>query len=130
MHLILIRHGQSYINLPDWDGGFIDMGKITEAAARFLGAHLGERQGLEAGVLADEVPTFVTPNVLVRSVEAILGELPARCTYCQAAAWKSDDGAKVVCGACGKPAAYPDGDTLTKRWIHEFEEKHHLFRRA
>ncbi len=24
MHLILIRHGQSYINLPDWDGGYID----------------------------------------------------------------------------------------------------------
>lgn len=24
MHLLLVRHGESFINLPEWDGGFID----------------------------------------------------------------------------------------------------------
>ena len=29
MHLYLIRHGQSYVNLPDWDSGNVDEG-LTE----------------------------------------------------------------------------------------------------
>lgn len=113
------------------EGSAIDeKGRITPAAARFLSDHLGERPGLEAGVPAEEVPSFVTPGVLARSVEAIVNELPEQCTHCRASAWKCDDGAKVLCGACGKPAEYPDGDALTKRWIREFEDEHHLFRRA
>jgi len=102
--------------------------KITEAAATLLRLHLGEQPGLEAGVYAEEVPSFVTPMVLVKSVEGITNELPDACTRCKEAAWKSDDGRKVVCGACSKPAEYPDGDELTKRWIHDFEREHHLFR--
>ena len=41
--------------------------------------------------------------------------------------WKSEDGAKVVCGACGKDAVYPNGDELTKSWIHDVEREHKLF---
>jgi probable phosphoglycerate mutase len=26
MHLFLIRHGQSYVNLDDWEGGYVDVG--------------------------------------------------------------------------------------------------------
>jgi probable phosphoglycerate mutase len=26
MHLLLVRHAQSYVNLPDWDGGYVDVG--------------------------------------------------------------------------------------------------------
>jgi acyl carrier protein len=101
--------------------------KITPAAAALLAQHLGERPGLEAGIFAEEVPAFVTPMVLVKSVEGITAELPAACTHCGEAAWKSDDGKAVICGACSKPVEYPDGDELTKRWIHAFEQERHLF---
>lgn len=101
--------------------------RITEAAAALLRSYLGDIPGLQAGLDAEKVPTLVTPWVLIRSVRGITDALPEKCTYCEAADWGSEDGAKVVCGACGKPAEYPDGDTLTKRWIHEFEKEHHLF---
>ncbi len=101
--------------------------QITEGAARLLRLYLGDRPGLEAGMYADEVPTLVTPMVLVQSVQGITAELPTACTYCQEAAWTSPDGLKVQCGACGKPAAYPEGDELTRRWIHQVEDEHHFF---
>ncbi len=101
--------------------------KITAAAASLMKRYLGERPGLEAGIFAEEIPAFVTPRVLVKSVEGITDELPEKCTHCGEAAWKSDDGKKVACGACSKPAEYPDGDELTKRWIQAFEQEHHLF---
>ena len=46
MHLYLIRHGQSYVNLEDWDGGWIDAG-LTD---------LGQRQ---AAALASWLPTYL-----------------------------------------------------------------------
>ena len=33
MHLYLIRHGQSHVNLPDWNGGNADEG-LTELGTR------------------------------------------------------------------------------------------------
>ena len=104
-----------------------DQDQITPAAAKLLQSYLGERPGLEAGIYMDEVPSFVTPLVLIQSVEGITNALPEACTHCGETAWKSEDGKKVVCGACGKAAAYPDGDTLTKAWIRDFEREHHLF---
>lgn len=110
------------------EGKAIDRGnQITEGAARLLKLYLGEPPGLAAGMYADEVPSLVTPMVLVKSVEGLTNELPEACTHCRASAWKSDDGAKVACGACGKPAEYPDGDTLTRRWIQQIEREHHFF---
>ncbi len=101
--------------------------QITEGAARLLKLYLGERPGLEAGMYADEVPTLVTPRVLVRSVRGIVDHLPASCSHCDAHDWQCEDGAKVVCGACGKTAEYPDGDTLTRQWIEEVEKEHGFF---
>ena len=47
MHLYLIRHGQSYVNLKDWDGGNQDTG-LTE---------LGHRQAAALGAwLPGELP--------------------------------------------------------------------------
>ena len=110
------------------EGSAVDaQDQITPAAAKLLQMHLGEQPGLEAGIFLEEVPSFVTPMVLVQSVQGIVDALPGACTRCGEAAWKSDDGRKVVCGACGTPAAYPDGDTLTKTWIHDFEREHRLF---
>jgi acyl carrier protein len=104
-----------------------DHDRITAAAAALLRTHLGDVPGLEAGLYAEEVPSLVTPMVLIKSVRGIVDHLPEKCTYCGATDWGSEDGAKVLCGACGKHAAYPDGDTLTKRWIHSFEDEQHLF---
>ena len=48
MKLYLIRHGESYINLPDWQKGYIDVG-LTElghqqahALAKWLPSHIHE----------------------------------------------------------------------------------------
>lgn len=46
MHLYMIRHGQSYVNLRDWDGGNVDAGltelgqQQAEALARWLPSEL------------------------------------------------------------------------------------------
>ncbi|MFV1959874.1 MAG: acyl carrier protein [Planctomycetota bacterium] len=101
--------------------------RITAAAARMLSMHLGELPGLEAGMYADDVATLVTPEVLVKSVLGITDRLPEACTHCTERAWKTEDGRQVVCGACGKPAEYPDGDTLTQEWIRKVEAEHQIF---
>jgi len=101
--------------------------KITAAAAKMLQLHLGDLPGLEAGMYADEIPATVTPKAVADGVSKIIGMLPEACTHCAATEWKSDDGAKVLCGACGKDAAYPNGDDLTKSWILDVEREHKLF---
>lgn len=58
MHLYLIRHGQSFVNLEDWDQGYQDAG-LTE---------LGERQ---AAALAEWFPKIVpSPDILYCSTLA------------------------------------------------------------
>ena len=101
--------------------------RITEGAASLLRLHLGDKPDLKAGLYADEVPALVTPEVLVKSVAGIVDHLPEACTSCGASDWKSDDGCKVECGACGKEAEYPDGDTLTRAWIQQIEKDHAFF---
>lgn len=101
--------------------------RISAPAAKLLRMNLGEVEGLAAGLYADEVPSLVTPSVLIQSVRGILNHLPDQCTACGAADWKSDDGCKAVCGGCGAEAQYPDGDELTKAWIQQMEAEHHIF---
>lgn len=101
--------------------------KITPAALTMLKAHLGDLPGLEEGMYADEIPATVTPKIVADGVAGVLAGLPESCTHCSASAWKSEDGAKVLCGECSKEAVYPDGDTLTKRWLHDVEKEKHLF---
>jgi acyl carrier protein len=102
-------------------------GELTPAAVALLRLRLGDHAGLAEGMFADEIPAMLTGAHLARKVEDVLAELPAACTHCRATAWKSEDGAKVVCGSCGKPAAYPDGDALTKRWLAEVQREKGLF---
>lgn len=46
MHLFLVRHGESYVNLADWDGGWLDTGltdlgkRQAEAVAQWLHEHV------------------------------------------------------------------------------------------
>ncbi|MGE0193698.1 MAG: acyl carrier protein [Planctomycetota bacterium] len=103
-------------------------GRITEPAAELLRMYLGEQPGLKGGLDADEVPSFVTPKVLVQSVGGILEHLPEACGACGSTdGWKTDDGCKVLCAACGAAATYPDGDELTKTWIHNVQAEQGLF---
>ncbi len=112
------------------EGKAIDKdGKVTPPAAEMLKLYLGDLPGIEAGIYADEISTVITPAVVADGVVRVLDTLPETCTSCGASAWKSDDGAKVVCGAegCGRDAVYPNGDELTKRWILDTEGEKHLF---
>ena len=61
MHLFLIRHGQSYVNLPDWDGGFID----TELTA------LGQTQAQRAAawIAARLAPSAIVSSTMQRAVQ-------------------------------------------------------------
>ena len=100
--------------------------KITAPAAELLTMYFGELPGLEAGISADEIPALVTPSVVADGVERLLDELPAACS-CGASDWKSEDGRKVVCGACGDEAEYPDGDDMIEAWIQSVQAERKLF---
>jgi broad specificity phosphatase PhoE len=61
MHLILIRHGQSFVNLPDWDGGFVDAA-LTE---------LGQQQAARAAqwVRGRFAPDEIISSTMLRAME-------------------------------------------------------------
>lgn len=101
--------------------------QITAAAAELLRMHLGDQPDLKAGLYADEVARLVTPRTLIDAVLGITAHLPAACPACGAEAWQGADGLKVACGACGKDAAYPTGDELTRAWIRKVEQERRLF---
>ena len=123
-HQVLLDHVEEAFG----EGKAIDAsGCLTAPAVELLKLRLGDHPSLTAGMFADEVPALVTPRTLANGVVEILDQLPAACTHCHTSVWKSEDGARVVCGACGKPAAYPDGDTLAKRWIADVEREKKLF---
>jgi acyl carrier protein len=100
---------------------------LTQDAVDLLRLRLGDHAALKAGMYSDEVPALVTPRTLATGVKEVLAGLPAACTHCGAASWKSDDGARVVCGACGKPAAYPEGDVVSRNWIERVAKEKGLF---
>ena len=101
--------------------------QITAPAAEFLKLYFGDRPELKAGLYADEIPQLVTGTIVADGVERIVEHLPEKCEDCGASAWKTEDGAKVVCGSCGAEAQYPDGDTLIKAWINKIEDEQKLF---
>jgi acyl carrier protein len=100
--------------------------RLTASAVEVLKLRLGDHPDLKAGMYADEVPALVTPRALALGVTEVLGQLPAACA-CGASAWQSADGVKVTCGACGKPAAYPDGDSLSRQWLQRVAQEKRLF---
>jgi acyl carrier protein len=126
-HTVLLDHVEEAFG----EGKAIDpSGRLTPAAVALLKERLGDVPALAEGMFADEVPALITAGNLSSNVLDILAELPAACTHCKAVAWKSPDGAKVVCGACGKAAAYPDGDALTRRWVESVQREKRLFAAA
>ena len=102
-------------------------GTLTKDAVEVLRSRLGDHPSLQAGMYGDEVPKLVTPGTLAQGVREALARLPAACTHCGKAAWATPDGAKVKCGACGKDAAYPDGDAILKDWLQRVAREKGLF---
>ena len=100
---------------------------LTKDAVEVLRLRLGDHEALKEGMYSDEVPALVTPGTLAMGVKEVLATLPAACPSCKASAWKSEDGAKVVCGSCGKPAAYPDGDEVSRTWLQKVAGEKGLF---
>jgi acyl carrier protein len=110
------------------EGKAIDRsGCLTKDAVTVLRMRMGELEGLQAGMYADEIPKLVTPDTLANGVREITKRLPETCTHCGVASWTSPDGAKVKCGACGKDAGYPEGDALTKAWLTSIAKEKGLF---
>ena len=106
------------------DGG----GHLTPGALQVVRLKLGEHEALKPGLFADEVPALVTPAALAAGVKEILAHLPPACTAC-GGAWRPD-GVKVVCSACGRAPALPEGDALTKAWIQNVAREQKLFAAA
>src|SRR5262245_56602140 len=110
------------------EGKAIDRaGALTKDAVAILRMRMVDLPDLQPGMYSDEIPKLVTPDVLANGVREVLRRLPEKCTHCGATSWTSPDGLKVKCGACGKDAAYPEGDALTKAWLQEVAKEQGLF---
>ena len=68
MHLLLIRHGQSYVNLDDWTEGFIDAGltPLGEQQAEQLGKWLAQNVSLTALYSSTMARTLETAACVAR----------------------------------------------------------------
>lgn len=111
------------------EGSAIDEdGQLTEKAIMLLKMRYGNTYGdLSEGIDMDTVPTLITAGSMTEGVLDIMNTLPEKCTNCGNAAWKTDDGIKVLCGSCGEPALFTNGDDLIKTWLTSVQEEKHIF---
>ncbi|MHB8883161.1 MAG: acyl carrier protein [Thermodesulfovibrionales bacterium] len=98
-------------------------GQLTEKAVRFLQARYGDSfPGFKQNMDMDEVPSLFTIRTMAGGVLDILDTLPEKCTQCGNAAWKSDNGVKIICGSCGEQAVFTNGDDLIKQWLTKIQD--------
>lgn len=111
------------------EGSAIDENaKLTQRGVELLKIRLGDRDSrIITGADMDQITRLITVQSLVRGVMDILNSLPERCAACGAAAWRSDDGARIHCGSCGKGAAFATGDDLIKDWLKKVQEEKQIF---
>lgn len=111
------------------EGSAIDEnGQLTNKAISLLKMRYGDTYGdLSEGMDMDTVPTLITAGSMTQGVLDIIDSLPEKCTYCGNAAWKTDDGIKILCGSCVKFAAFTNGDDLIKSWLTSVQEEKHIF---
>lgn len=111
------------------EGSAIDEnGQLTDKAISLLKMRYGDTYGdVSEGMDMDTVPTLITVGSMTQGVLDIMDSLPEKCTNCGNAAWKTDDGIKVLCGSCGKFAAFTNGDDLIKTWLTSIQEERHIF---
>jgi len=112
------------------EGSAIDAnGQLTDKAVELLRIRAGGDlpKEIHAGMDMDEVPALVTVQTMARGVMDILDSLPEACKACGSSAWKTEEGVRITCGSCGAPAAFANGDDLTKAWLTKVQEEHRLF---
>lgn len=101
MHLFVIRHGQSHVNLPDWNEGFVDAGLTA----------LGARQ---AQALAGWLAARVTFDALYTSTMLRARETAQYITQVSDIAAQADDRLREFgnCYADGRPVPLDGGDSI------------------
>jgi acyl carrier protein len=110
------------------EGAAVDEnGQLTEKGVQLLKLRLGDHHDWQRGMELEEVPALITVRSVANAVTDILATLPGQCTHCGRDEWKSDDGIRVHCGGCGKPAAYASGDDLVKDWLQRVQEEKKIF---
>ena len=101
-----------------------DQGHLTERGAQLLRIRLGDRpDALKAGLDLDQATALITVHSMARGIMDILNSLPESCPHCGGASWRSDNGARVRCGACGKDAVFRNGDELIQEWLKRVQEE-------
>lgn len=111
------------------EGSAIDAdGRLTPQALELLKSRYEPNRlpDLSNGLDMDQVSALITVDSMSDSVLGILNTLPERCA-CGASAWKNGDGRRIVCGACGAPAVYTNGDELIRQWLSEVQAERNLF---
>lgn len=69
MHLLLIRHGQSFVNLEDWTGGFVDTGltDLGNNQARSLAEWIADNVQIDALYTSTMARTLETAAFLTKT---------------------------------------------------------------
>ena len=106
------------------EGSAIDEnGRLTPRALAVLRARFPEATLPEHGdgIDMDEVPCPDHGAGDGRHRDEHPGHLPERCS-CGESAWRAEDGTHIVCGTCRQPAAFTNGDELTRQWLSSLSE--------
>jgi len=111
------------------EGSAVDEnGQLTDKAVELLKIRFGDdAKDINPGMDMDEVPPIITVKSMVRGVMDILDTLPESCPKCNKSEWKTDGGVKIVCGSCGEPGAFMNGDELTRKWLTTVQEERKIF---
>jgi acyl carrier protein len=105
-----------------------DQGHLTERGAQLLKIRIVDHKSvLKAGMELDQATALITVQSMARGIMDNLSSLPEICPHCGGARWKSDDGARISCGACGKAAVFTNGDELIQAWIKRVQEEQKIF---
>ena len=69
MHLLLVRHGESYVNLEDWDQGYIDTGltELGKQQAESLAAWMAQHVRIDALYTSTMARTLETAAYLTQA---------------------------------------------------------------
>lgn len=102
-------------------------GQLTEKAIELLSIRFGDQYAdLKPGADMDSVPALITIRSMARGVLDILDSLPEKCA-CGTSSWKTDDGIRIKCGACGEFAVFANGDDLIKAWLTAVQKEKNVF---
>jgi acyl carrier protein len=112
------------------EGSVLDArARLTPGAVVLLRERFGEfAPHLRAGMDMEEVLALVTVQSLIEAVMDILRTRPEQCWHCGNAVFQAPDGFRVLCSACGEPAAYRNGDDLMKEWLLQVQQDQKIFK--